>query len=305
MKLLILGAGAVGGYFGARLAQANKDVTFLARKNRADKLLSSGLKIKSELGNFNEKVKVITKNEINKNYDLIILTCKSYSLNEAIEDIKPAFGDNSTILPLINGIDHYDRLNNKFGEKNVLGGYCFINSILNNEGDIIHNSKKQTIVFGDQNNIISDKCLTIENLLADTTLDYELSKNIMHGIWNKFVFMSTVAATTCLMRADIGTILKMPGGQEIIVNIFNECTKTAEAAGYSLRKDYKTNFIDQLSDVNSNLRASMLTDIENNTKTEADHIIGSIIKHASEYNIPVPLLKTAYCHLKCYEVNRT
>ncbi|MGD9580448.1 MAG: ketopantoate reductase family protein [Vampirovibrionia bacterium] len=301
MKILLLGAGAVGGYFGGRLYQAGLDVTFLTRQKRADILAKNGLIIKSEMGNLNTSVKTILKDDIKETYNFIILACKAYHLDQAIEDIKLAVGKDTYIIPLINGLDHFDVLDTKLGKDKIIRALCFVNSKLSPEGEIIHSSKLQKIVFGSVNQDVISGCGKFESLMSKSNLDYIYSKDIMQDLWEKFVFITSAAGLTCLMRADIATILNSPYGEEIALNIFNECIQTAEAAGYKLRDEFYDRFRSIITNKNLPMKTSLLIDIENRNTTESDHIIGSMINHANRLNVDCPVLKTVYCHIKSYE----
>lgn len=303
MKILILGAGAVGGYFGGRFTEAGIDTTFLTRSKRAEFLNEKGLTIKSALGNGNYKVKTILSKDIKETYDYIILTCKAYSLEEAINDIKPAIGKNTYILPLTNGLKHYEILGEKIGKEKIIRGFCFVNSKLSPEGEIIHASKLQKIVFGGHNESTIKGCNQFEEIINATNLDYVHTNDIMQDLWEKFVFITSAASITCLMRSDIGTILKSPYGKEITLEIFDECLKIADKSGYKLRKELEDRFYQTLTNENLSMKTSLLSDIENNNLTEVDHIIGSMIDYAKKVKTKSSMLKIAYCHIKNYELN--
>lgn len=301
MKILILGAGAVGGYFGGRLVQSGADVTFLVRQRRLEELSKNGLVIYSPHGNLKLKVKTVLSSNIKEKYDLIILTCKAYSLESAIEDLKPAVGPNTFFLPLMNGLSHYRLLDNTFKSHNVLGGFCFVNTRVNSKNEIEHFTKQQKIVFGPRNEQNKPFCVQLKALLEKASFEHVLSNDIYQDIWEKFIFLTSAASITCLMRADIKTIFKLPYGEEVIKKIFNESISVGESYGHVIKPEMMAHFNSLLLNPESSLRASMLSDIENNKHTEADQIIGEMIKHAIQKNIDVPLLKTAYCHIKSYE----
>src|SRR5665647_861814 len=145
MKVLILGAGAVGGYFGGRLVQAGADVTFLVRPQRAQKLAAAGLVIRSPLGDAEMQVRTVLQEVVRPDYDLVLLSCKAYDLEASIAAIGGAIGPNTLILPLLNGMAQLDRLEQAYGAARVLGGTCYIASTLDAEGAIRHLGKFQGI----------------------------------------------------------------------------------------------------------------------------------------------------------------
>jgi 2-dehydropantoate 2-reductase len=307
MQILVLGAGGVGGYFGGRLVESGADVTFLVRPKRAEILRSKWLKINSSLGDFHAKVKTVTAEELSKTYDLVILTCKAYDLKSALKDIKKAIGKQTIILPLMNGLSQFDIFDKLFIPEHVLGGYCFVNAMINNQGEIDHLTHQQKIVFGARYSESKELANKVEKVFEKTSIEYENSDDIMLAMWEKLMFLSTSASITCLLRASLGDINKALYGNETILRMFQESKTIVEAKGYTPRPETMERFLKLLSDPDLPLKASMLIDMEKNKKTEADHIIGQMIQHGKELKLDIPLMKMAYCNLKVYEnsINNT
>src|ERR1051326_1147123 len=193
MRILVLGAGAVGGYFGGRLAEAGRDVTFLLRGMRAAALAEHGLKVDSPLGDFTVPVKVATADRVGGPYDLVLLTAKHYDLAAAIEAIRPGFGPQTAILPLLNGLVHLDRLEAAFGPERVLGGVAYVGAGLMPDGSIRHWNRMSGIAFGERPGGISERARAIEQLFSGTLVSAPANENILQEMWEKFVMMGAMA----------------------------------------------------------------------------------------------------------------
>jgi 2-dehydropantoate 2-reductase len=235
MRILVLGAGAVGGYFGGRLTEAGKDVTFLVRGRRAAALNQHGLKVESPLGDFQVPAKVATADRIGGPYDLVILTAKHYDLDAAIDAIRPGAGADTAVLPLLNGLVHLDTLDAAFGAERVLGGVAYVGAVLQADGSIRHVNRLSGIAFGERSGGISRRAKAIEQLFTNTPVSAPANDNIMLEMWEKFVFISAMAGMNCLMRGNIGEIMATQDGEALMIEALAECQRVAEAAGYSPR----------------------------------------------------------------------
>lgn len=304
MRVLVLGAGAVGGYFGGRLLEAGADVTFLVRERRAQQLRESGLLIRSPHGNATLQNPSMITGHATSPFDLVILTCKAYDLGSAMEAITPAVGPDTVVLPLLNGFRHLDDLDARFGSDRVIGGFCAIAATLDPDGRIIHLYPLHELRFGERTGEMTDRIQAIEHLMERAVMDAKASGSIFHDMWEKWVMLSTLAGITCLMRASIGPILSAPGGKDLILQLLDECTAVASANGYAPRETSLQRMRAILTEPGSTFTASMLRDIERDGRIEADHIIGDLVSRGEQKGILTPLLRTAYCHLKAYEHRR-
>jgi 2-dehydropantoate 2-reductase len=301
MRVLVLGAGAVGGYFGGRLAEAGRDVTFLVRGARANALAEKGLTVESGLGDFTVPVKVTTADAIPGPYDLILLTAKHYDLEAAIAAIRPAVGPGSAVLPLLNGLVHLDTLERAFGAERVLGGVAYVGAILLPDGRIRHINRLSGIAFGERAGGVSARARTIEQLFAGSPVSAPANENILQEMWEKFVMMGAMAGMNCLMRGNIGEIMATDDGEALMRAALRECQSVAEAAGFSPRpqaRDRVTAMLTERGSVNS---ASMRQDLEAGRRTEADAILGDMRRRAEALGVDTPLLRAAYCHLQVHE----
>ena len=307
MRILVVGAGAVGGYFGGRLAAAGQDVTFLVRPGRAEKLARDGLVINSARGNLALRdVKTILAGVAAEPFDLVLLSCKAYSLDDAIDSFAPLVGESTLILPMLNGMRHIDVLKEKFGASRVLGGQCVIAATLSPEQHIMHLNETHAITFGELDGGTSERVEAIADAMADANFDAVVSDNILLRMWEKWVFLATLAASTCLMRGSVGDILAAPDGKRIIENLLGECRGVAEHTGFTMGPDFEARATQTLF-TPSPLTASMLRDVENHSHTEADHILGDLISRggdAQKGEHGLSLLRIAYSHLKTYEARQ-
>lgn len=304
MRILVLGAGGIGGYYGARIHNAGGKVTFLVRPARAAQLRESGLKITSPLGDTQITPTVVTTDELRDAYDVIILSCKAYDLDSAIEAIAPAVGEQSIILPLLNGVSHVDRLVKRFGSEHVLGGVAFISVVLTPEGDIKHLNKIHRLVAGARDGLSSKWLPPLVQLCSGAKFDFVFSNNVEQAMWDKIVFLSTLAGATCVMRANIGQIVETLAGEEFITGLLSECAQVAQSSGHGVSDEQIAAYRKQLTERGSTLAASMLRDIERGGPTEADHILGDMVRRAGEAKVDAPLLRLAYSHLQTYDLRR-
>ncbi len=304
MRILILGAGAIGGYFGGRLVETGADVTFLVRPRRAEQLARDGLVIESDFGNVTLPVKCITGGTSDRAFDMAIIACKAYDLATAISDIVPYVGQDTTVLPLLNGIAHLDLLRETFGAENVLGGTCHIGITVTPSGAVRHLNKLQSITFGELSGDQSERVGTFGNLAKRAKLDARPSTDVRQDMWDKFVMLTTLAGATCLMRASIGDIMKCKGGHHFITEMLQECEDIAAAAGYRPDADFMARTHSELTKQSSPQTSSMLRDVRSGGRTETDHILGDMVRRAKAAGIAAPLIRAAYCHLQVYETGR-
>jgi len=303
MRILIVGAGAVGGYFGGRLLEKGRDVTFLVRAKRQAQLAETGLVVKSWLGDISLPVNTVLAEDVTAPYDLVVLSPKSYDLDGAIASVTKAVGPSSVVLPLLNGMNHLDVLDRHFGADRVLGGLCAIGATLNAEGHVQHLNKLHAIAFGERTAETSDRVKAISEQFQDTITAWRGSPIIIQEMWEKWVFLSSLAGLTCLFRASVGDIL-VAGGEQFAVEILGEAQAIATAFGYAARPDILAEHLRQLTLPGAPTTASMLRDIEKGSTTEAEHIIADLINRGQSKGIATPRLSTALIHLRAYEARR-
>jgi 2-dehydropantoate 2-reductase len=303
MRILVVGAGAVGGYFGGRLLQAGRDVTFLVRPRRAVALARYGLTIRSRVGDFRRPSPPIVLQEgLAEPFDLVLLSCKAYDLDDAMASFAKAVGPSTAILPLLNGMRHLDRLAERFGTERVLGGTCAISATLDADGAIIHLNDWHALSFGELDGSRSRRIEAIGSALLDAGFDARLSDEIRQEMWEKWVFIATAAGITCLMRAAVGDYVAV-GAADLATGLLAECASIAAAEGFPLRDPALERTRAAMTAAGSPLKASMLRDIESGRPVEGDQILGDLLRRAGNPD-DRSLLRIATLHLKAYEAGR-
>jgi len=307
IRLLVLGAGGIGGYFGARIHAAGGDVTFLVRPARAAALRENGLKVFSPHGDLHVRPKVLTRDELREPFDAVILSCKAYDLDAAMDDIAPAVGPRTLLLPLLNGISHLDRLAGRYGRERVLGGVAQAALLVTPEGYIRHFNTVHRLITGAFAESPSGPpgLPELARVIAASGVDFILADDIEQAMWNKFVFWSALAGATCTLRANIGIILQTLGGEEFVTGLIAECGRVAERAGHALTVPQLSTCRALLTESGSVLEASMLRDIERGNRTEAEYTLGDLIERATAYGINAHCLRLAYTHMQAYEIRRS
>ncbi|MEN5427023.1 2-dehydropantoate 2-reductase [Stenotrophomonas pennii] len=310
MRILILGAGGTGGYFGGRLAQAGVDVTFLVRPARAAQLQRDGLVIRSPLGDASFPVQHVTADALpalvaGHPFDLVVLSCKAYDLDSSIEAIAPAVGPRTSVLPILNGLRHYAALDARFGRDAVMGGLCFISAAKDADGAVLHLAKPARLTFGERDDVgLSARVLAFAAACVQGGVDHVASEAIRQEQWVKYTFLAALAAATCLRRADIGTIMGSEGGEDFLRALYAECVAVAEASGEPIPASAQETALAALTQPGSALKASMLRDLEAGQQVEADHIVGDMLARARGFGQDAPLLAQGFDSLQAYQAQR-
>jgi 2-dehydropantoate 2-reductase len=305
MRTLVVGAGAIGGYFGGRMLQAGEDVTFLVRPRRAAELAEAGLVIKSPNGDVTLKnPPTVQADKLDEKFDAILLSCKAFDLEDAIKSLAPAVGPQTAVIPMLNGMRHLDILDAKFGGERVLGGLCAIAVTLNDKREVVQLAPMQSLTFGERDGKMTDRVRAIAEVMAAGKFGSVASENILQDMWEKWVFLASLAASTSLMRTSVGNILAAPGGRDFLLGMADECSAVAASQGYAPRAPFLERTQAMLTTEGSQMTASMFRDIKAGAAVEADHVIGDLIARGDAGKVPVPKLRIAYTHLKAYEKQR-
>jgi len=305
MRILVVGAGAIGGYFGGRLLQAGRDVTFLVRPKRASELAGTGLVIKSTGGDVTlRNPPTVPAERIGEKFDVVLLSCKAFDLDDAIKSFAPGVGPNTSIIPLLNGMRHLDELDRKFGTERVLGGLCAIAVTLNEARAVVQLAPMQSLHFGERDGRKSERVRAISEIFVSGNFGAAASEHILEDMWEKWVFLASLAASTSLMRTSVGNILAAPGGKDFLLGVLDECGAIATAEGYPPGGPSFQRTRGLLTTEGSAMTASMFRDIKAGLPVEADHVIGDLVSRADAAKIPVQRLRIAYTHLKAYEKQR-
>ena len=305
MRILIIGAGAVGGYFGGRLAQAGRDVTFLVRPKRAEKIQAQGLRILSpKHGDLTLRPKTITAAQIVSSYDIILLSVKGYDLGAAIHDFAPAVGPRTVIIPVLNGMRHIDVLTERFGKGAVLGGVCYVATEIDSEGRIIQLADFQSLDYGELDGKKTSRIEAVHQVFQGAGFDTAISEDILRAMWQKWVFLASIGAITCLLRGNIGEIVAVPGGADLSLSALRECAAIAGACGYPLSDGFLAEKSSQLTAPTSSLTSSMYRDLQGQAPVEADSILGDLIERGRKHSVSAQIVQAAFVSLSIYQQGR-
>ncbi len=301
MRILIVGAGAVGGYFGGRLAQAGRNVTFLVRPSRAKQIGRDGLRIISPHGDAVLTPKLVTAKKIDTPYDVVFLSVKAYALEAEMNDFAAAVGPETMIFPVLNGMRHVDLLTKRFGKHAVIGGVCLVASEIDDKGRIVQLADFQQLLYGERNGESTPRLKALDATLQGAGFCARLSTDIMQEMWEKWIQLASLGAITCLMRGTIGEIVDAPGGAELSIEMVNESAAVATACGYKPSEKVLSRHAAAMTAPGSSLTSSMYRDLRKGAPVEADHILGDFIQRGDAHKVATPLLKAAFINLRIYQ----
>lgn len=305
MRFLVLGAGAIGGYFGGKLQKGEADVTFLVRPRRAAQLADRGLVLKAQDEEIRAPAKTVLAGQIDRPYDVILLCCKAYDLDDAVLAVAPAVGPGSAVLPFLNGIKHVSILSDRFGRERVLGGLTAVNAVLAPNGDVVQTPVKiDMTAFGELSGQRSARCAAIQQAFAAVGMPAAVSDDIIAFMWAKLFAFACIAAVATLTRARAGMIAASAGGASLVSAALEECGRVVTAEGYPPPKDVADIVRGLYAQRDSNYGPSMLVDMEEGRPTEGEHTIGDLVQRAARRGVPVPILTAALCTLQVYEIGR-
>jgi 2-dehydropantoate 2-reductase len=304
MRILVVGAGATGGYFGGRLAEAGRDVTFLVRPARARQIEAGGLQIVSPHGNATLKPKLVTADAIGGPFDVVLLTVKAWALDAALADIAPAVGPQTMVLPVLNGMKHVDVIKQRFGAERLIGGVCRVAADLDAEGRIVQLGKLQDLVYGELDGTRSERIEALDKVMQGVGFNAQLSDNVARDMWEKWIFLSSLGAATCLMRGTIGEIEAAPGGAAFVASLLGEIVAVVRAAGVPPREGFFEQTLKTLTLKGSSQASSMYRDLMKGNAIEADQIIGDLLARGEAAGVATPLLAAVYANLAIYQARQ-
>jgi 2-dehydropantoate 2-reductase len=297
LKLLILGAGGVGGYFGGRLIQSGTDVSFLVRPGRAAQLAADGLQVESPHGNFQVTAKAITADQLHGDWDLIVLSPKAYDLDDAIETLRPAMAQTACLLPLLNGVAHMDQLDATFGAHRVLGGVAHIAATLSKAGVVRQLNPLHILTMGHREPAQATLARAFFEACKAANFDAIYSEDITQTLWDKWTFLATLAGSTTLFRSGVGAVTAKPEGAALMTRMYGECLAVATAFGQPVGEAAQDKARGILMAPGSDFTASMLRDLLGDQRTEHEHILGDMARRATAKGIDAPLITAAYIHM--------
>ncbi|MDV5149685.1 ketopantoate reductase family protein [Streptomyces sp. SBC-4] len=301
MKILVVGAGATGGYFGALLARSGQDVTFLVRPARAAALRERGLRVVGRDEEWVLTPRLVTADELTGPYDLVLLSVKSTGLDRAVEDIAPAVGPDTALVPLLNGLAHIDVLNARFGASAVLGGVAKVVTTLDETGDIRRLAPLAHLAFGEQDGTVSPRVERIRAVFDAAGIDAPVPERVMTAMWHKWVFITTFGAVTSLMRGTVGDVYDTPGGPALGPAVLDEAAAVAAAAGHPVPEAERAATLAVVSASGSRMVPSLYRDLTAGQPTEVEHLFGDLTDRARAFGVATPLLDLATLHLRVHQ----
>jgi 2-dehydropantoate 2-reductase len=303
MRILIVGAGATGGYFGGHLAEAGRDVTFLVRAARAKALAENGLVIRNA-GRPETRIqpKTTTAAELSEPVDVVLLSVKAYGLTQSLDDLAPAIGDDTVILPVLNGMRHMQILDDRLGRDRVLGGLCMIAAQLDADGAVHQMGPGATLAYGERDGSISDRITRVDEALSGVdAFTSVLSRTIERDMWEKWLMLASGGALTTLLRGTVGDIEASPSGSDTARAIVAECVAVITASGIELQTATIERITGTLTTPGSGFTTSMYRDLAAGNDVEAEQIVGDMVRRGQDRGVSVPLLAAAYAGLSVYQ----
>ncbi|WP_270934455.1 ketopantoate reductase family protein [Falsiroseomonas oryzae] len=302
MRMLVLGAGALGAIFGGRALERGLDVTFLVRPRRAQQLARDGLVVESPAGDIRRPVTTVA--QAGPGYDVVLLTAKAYDLEGAMEAIRPAVEAGAAVLPILNGLSHMERLNEAFGPGRVWGGLARIVAGMTPDGVVQQTGEMSELVFGEQDGRMDGRAAALAQALGrGRGFDALAVPDILPRMWDKLVIIGTLAGATVLFRAAIGDIVRA-GGRDTMLKLLDSNAAIAAAQGFPFSEDARAFLARTLSDERSVAVSSLLRDLERGGPNEADHILGYLVEAARRSGLPHELQHAAWLHAKAQDQRR-
>jgi len=301
MRLLVVGAGSTGGYFGGRLAQAGRDVTFLVRSGRAAQLRESGLHIVSPHGNATLQPNVATAEALTGPYDVVLLTVKGFQLEAALSDLAPAIGPKTMILPVLNGMRHMDLLAERFTRNNLVGCALKVATVLKDDGTIVQLAPLQEIAYGELGGELTPRMQALDEFMKGADIGARLSSAIEREMWEKWILLAALGAITCLMDGTVGEIEACPGGARFALQLLDEVVAIVKAVGVPPSEVFVSAARAQLTAKGSGFASSMFRDVQSGRPIEVENIIGDLVRRGNQAGITAPLLSAAYVRLSVYQ----
>jgi 2-dehydropantoate 2-reductase len=305
MRIAVMATGAVGGYFGARLAQAGHEVAFVARGRQLEALRAHGLRVQSPLGDVHlPNIEVTDEPAGIGTVDLVLFTVKLWDTLEAADAVKPLLGENTAVVSFQNSVVKDDILRQALGAEHIIGGVCYIAATIAEPGLIRQSGTMQKLVFGEYDGSTSPRVRQFHDACADSGIDAEISDQIEQVIWEKFVFLVGTSGTTSLARSTIGPVRSHPRARAFLHGAMAEVVQVARAQGVPLPAGYadeRLAFVDQLP---VGMTSSMYHDLERGNRLEVDWLSGDVVERGTRLGVATPCNRAIYDILSIYSEGR-
>lgn len=300
MNILVVGTGAVGGYLGTYLQLRGRDVTFFTRPQSVELLQQNGIRVIDYLGRERTvSPQLVTRDSVDRHWDIVVLAVKGQALASVIDDISPAVGPDTVIVPTLNGMRHMQTLTDHFGRQRLLGGFCFLSTEQREDRSITQLTEGASLTIGELDRR-TDRIGEISTTFDDAGYTFSVSETIEQDMWEKWFFLATAGAINCLLDGDIGSVMGVPGGAATAARLIDESRRVCNAAGFDPREPARTQTEKVLTTPGSRFTTSMYRDLRAGRAVEHRSILGDLVDEAKRYNIDTPLLEAAYARLGIY-----
>ncbi len=301
MRIAILGTGGVGGYFGARLAQGGSDVHFVARGAHMQAMQNTGLRVNSPLGDMLIKpVKVTSDAASIGPVDVVLIAVKMWDTESAARSLRPLIGTDTAVISLQNGVEKDEILSRHVDRQHILGGICYIAASIGAPGLIEHAGKMARITFGELDRRRSTRAEAFFGALQESGIMAQLSEDIQREIWEKFVFLVGLSASTALIRLPIGPIRSDADTRALLLDTMNETVRVGIAKGIALDPQYAAKGLELCDAVPDTMMSSMQVDLSRGNRLELDWLTGAVVRFGKELGVPTPVNRVAYAALKLH-----
>ncbi|MEH7255383.1 2-dehydropantoate 2-reductase, partial [Neobacillus niacini] len=296
MNILMLGAGALGAYLGGRLLEANQNVSFFVRENRAAQLTKEGLKINSPEGNFEARdITIYTSPDKVSNIDLVILAVKGYHLDQVIPEVQTIVQQTGAfVLPLLNGMEHIERLQQAIGKEKLIGGFASIVATLNEQGHVEHTSGSSTFKFGILHPEQTEICKQLEEVQSQVKTNLVKEENILKSMWKKYIFITAFSGITSAMQLPSGFIASSEATFAVAKKVIHEMALLASHEGIVLTEQEVERVVNTLVGFKKEATSSMHQDMRKGLPIEVEHLHGGALRLSSKYHVNVPVIETIY-----------
>ncbi|QDP41241.1 ketopantoate reductase family protein [Radiobacillus deserti] len=303
MNIVILGAGALGAYFGARWQEAGQHVTYLVRSKRAQQLREHGLHIHSVQGDYEvTNLQFVESAEDISTADLVLLAVKGYHLPTTYSALDVLVEKGAKVLPILNGNEHFEMLQTRYGTENVLGGLAFIIATLDKNGHVVHTSKAHDMVFGALHPSQNELCATLQKISESANFKSTWSDDIEEAIWNKYMFIHAFSGITTASNLPIGPISEQEATIKIAYKLLEEMKDLAKASGVSITEKHVKDGFDKLHQFHPEATSSMHQDRRKGLQLEVEHIHGGALRQAKKLGLTLPYTETIYGIIKPFDV---
>lgn len=302
MKIVVLGAGALGAYFGARWQEAGHEVINLVRDGRAEQIEKHGLKLHSEMGDYEVKEPVIARSpdEISKP-DLVFLAVKGYHLHGTLEWLKALVNKGAKVYPVLNGMEHISILQKELGEEAVIGGLSYIIATLDEVGHVVHSSQFHDLVFGPLHPSQQAICEELSLACNQANMSGTLSPNILEDMWKKYMFITAFSGITTAVNQPIGVVRSYPQTFRIAERMLQEMKMLANAHEINLTDEHVDTAFEKLRGLDHEMTSSMHQDRRKGLSLEVEHLHGGALRLGSEVRLTMPYIETIHAMIKPYE----